>query len=52
MEKVKGEIFDGPQIRKLMKDTNYIKDITNPKIDAWKRFVLIVEDFLDKYQIM
>ncbi|GBP16861.1 hypothetical protein EVAR_13241_1 [Eumeta japonica] len=46
MEKLKGGIFDGPQIRQLMKDTDFIKVMTVPESDAWKSFVLVVENFL------
>ncbi|GBP21209.1 hypothetical protein EVAR_84332_1 [Eumeta japonica] len=46
MEKLKGGIFDGPQIRQLMKDTDFIKVMTVPESDAWESFVLVVENFL------
>ncbi|GBP28869.1 hypothetical protein EVAR_24545_1 [Eumeta japonica] len=50
MEKLKGGIFDGPQIRQLMKDTDFIKVMTVPESDAWKSFVLVVENFLGNHK--
>ncbi|GBP60738.1 hypothetical protein EVAR_47476_1 [Eumeta japonica] len=50
MEKLKGGIFDGPQIRQLMKDTDFIKVMTVPESDAWKSFVLVVENFLRNHK--
>ncbi|GBP44778.1 Alpha-globin transcription factor CP2 [Eumeta japonica] len=49
MEKLKGGIFDGSQIRQLMKDTDFIKVMTVPESDACKSFVLVVENFLGNY---
>ncbi|GBP74960.1 hypothetical protein EVAR_60887_1 [Eumeta japonica] len=50
MEKLKGGIFDGPQIRQLMKDTDFIKVMTVSESDAWKSFVLVVENFLGNHK--
>lgn len=50
MEKLKAGIFDGPQIRTLMKDTNFIEVMTDSEREAWRGFVLVVENFLGNYK--
>ena len=39
-------IFDGPQIRTLMKDNNFINEMTTIEKDAWLSFKLVVKNFL------
>ena len=41
-----GGIFDGPDIRKMMKDPDFIKSMTPTEADAWKGFVNVVQKFL------
>ena len=46
IEKMKAGIFDGPQIRKLIKDKDFIKSMTDVEKNAWKTFVSVVRNFL------
>ena len=39
-------IFDGPQIRKLIKDPNLILSMNDVDANAWKAFVNVVINFL------
>ena len=45
-EKIKEVIFDGPQIRKLIKDPNSISSMNDVDANAWKAFVNVVINFL------
>ena len=45
-EKVKAGIFDGPQIRQLIKDKHFENSMEANKQNAWKCFVLVVKNFL------
>ena len=45
-EKLKGGIFDGPDIRKMMKDPDFITSMTPIEADAWRGFVNVVQHFL------
>lgn len=45
-EKLKAGIFDGPQIRTLIKDNNFIDCMNNLESVAWKSFVQVVTKFL------
>lgn len=46
-EKIKAGIFDGPQIRKLVKDNkNFIKSMNKLESNAWKSFELVMKNFL------
>ena len=47
-EKVKGGIFDGPQIRKLMKDPFFTSHMTVVESAAWCSYVSVVKEFLGK----
>lgn len=44
--KLKGGIFDGPQIRKLINDDDFIKTMTKLEKDAWVSFKDVVKNFL------
>ena len=46
--KVKAGVFNGPQIRILIKDEHFIKTLTKPERDAWTSFVLVTKQFLGK----
>ena len=45
-EKVKAGIFDGSQIRKLIKDTNFVLSMNEIEATAWNVFVEVVTKFL------
>ena len=42
-EKMKAGIFDGPQIRKLIKDSNLISSMNSIEKEAWELFVAVVK---------
>ena len=49
-EKLKAGMFDGPQIRKLIKDNNFINSMTAVEALAWQSFVLVVKNFLGNHK--
>ena len=42
MEKLKADIFDGPQIRKLMQDQSFTARMTVAKRTAWCSYVSVI----------
>ena len=48
IEKVKAGIFDGPQIRKLMNDSNFCNFMNPAELSAWMAFTNVVKFFLGK----
>lgn len=50
IEKLKAGIFDGPQIRKLMKDTKLVKTMRKTEAIAWQAFVEVVANFLGNHK--
>ena len=52
LEKLKAEIFDGPQIRKLISDPNFTKNMTDVELSAWSSFVFLVKNFLGNYKAL
>ena len=44
--KLKASIFDGPQIRQLIKDTEFQNYMNTQECTAWKSFVYLVNNFL------
>ena len=46
IEKLKASIFDGPQIRQLMKDTEFQNSVNTLECAAWKSFMQVVNNFL------
>ncbi|GFS86240.1 uncharacterized protein TNCV_661111 [Trichonephila clavipes] len=48
IEKLKARIFDGPQVRTFVKDSNFVKSITEVESKAWNLFVLVMSNFLGK----
>ena len=44
-ERLKAGIFDGPQIRKLIKDRTFFLNLTKVEQNAWNLYVLVVKDF-------
>ena len=45
-EKLKAGIFDGPQIRHLIKDKDLLNSMNDLESAAWKSFVKVVKNFL------
>ncbi len=50
IEKLKAGIFDGPQIRNLLKDSNFMKTMSENEASAWRAFVDVVQNFLGKHK--
>ncbi|KAK5650493.1 hypothetical protein RI129_001522 [Pyrocoelia pectoralis] len=46
IEKLKAGIFDGPQIRQLIRDPQFEKSMNEVEVEAWKAFVMVVKNFL------
>lgn len=46
IEKLKAGIFDGPQIRQLIRDPEFENSMKEVELEAWKAFVLVVKNFL------
>ena len=46
IEKLKGGIFDCPQVRQLLRDPEFEKSIIKLESEACKAFVLVVKNFL------
>ena len=46
IEKLKGSIFDGPQIRKLMQDQTFTARMTVVERAAWCSYVPVIREFL------
>ena len=46
MEKIKAGVFDGPQIRQLIKDEHFIGTMSELKKNAWISFKDVVKNFL------
>lgn len=49
-EKLKAGIFDGPQIRLLMKDNNFMNSMNDLESSAWTSFVNVVQNFLGNHK--
>ena len=49
-EKLKQGIFDGPQIRQLIDDSEFVKSVTELEFSAWNSFVLVVKNFLGNFK--
>ena len=54
-EKLKAGIFDGTQIRKLMKDEDFVLHMNADESAAWCSYISVVKEFLgnnkaDNYQ--
>ena len=50
IEKIKAGIFDGPQIRKLIRDPEFVESMTDVESAAWCSFVLVVKNFLGNFK--
>ena len=49
-EKLKARIFDGPQIRQLMRDQKFCDSMNEVELAAWLSFVEVVKNFLGNYR--
>lgn len=45
-EKIKAGVFDGPQIRTLVRDEEFVKKMNKKEKVAWRSFVEVVQNFL------
>ena len=52
LEKLKAGIFDGLQIRKLISDPNFAKNMTDVEFSAWSSFVSLVKNFLGNHKAL
>ena len=50
MEILKAGLFDGPQIKELVKDPHFQVSISNAEADAWSSFTLVVWNFLGNHK--
>ena len=52
IKKIKAEIFDGPQIRQLIKDSHFASQITEKESASWTAIVLVIvqKEFLVNYK--
>ena len=48
--KLKEGVFVGPEIRELMRDDEFKKQLTSVELAAWEAFVLVVENFLGNHR--
>ena len=51
METLKVGIFDGPQIRQLIRDPEFVNSMNEVELEAWKAFVLVVKNFLGNNKV-
>ena len=52
IEKLKAGIFDGPDVRKLIQDENFILPMNPLEADAWRGFVGVVQNFLGNRRVV
>ena len=50
-EKLKAGIFDGPQIRELMKDPMFDKELSEAELSAWLSLKSVVINFLETTRV-
>ena len=50
MEKIKAGIFDGPQIRELIKDTSFDDALNPAELSAWLSLKSIIANFLGNHR--
>ena len=46
IEKLKAGVFDGPQIRQLIRDCNVEESMNRTELETWSSFVQVVKNFL------
>ena len=49
-EKLKAGVFDGPQIRTLIRDKEFVKSMNDIEFAAWNSFVEVVQHFLGNHK--
>ena len=49
-EKLKADIYDGLQIRMLMKDSDFTSHMNNIELCAWNSFKDVVKNFLGNHK--
>jgi len=49
-EKLKAGVFDGPQIRTLIRDKEFVKSMNDIESAAWNSFVEVVQHFLGNHK--
>lgn len=47
---IKAGIFDGPQIRSLINNNDFINHMTKVESEAWTSFVSVVKNFLGNHK--
>ena len=50
MEKLKAGIFDGPQIRELMKDASFDESLNPIELFAWMALKSVIVNFLGNHR--
>ena len=50
LEKLKAGIFDGPQLRQLIRDPEFEKSMNLVELEAWKSSVEVVQNFLGNHK--
>ena len=50
IEKKKAGVFDGPQIRKLINDDQFLNSMNPVESNVWSSFVLVVKNFLGTHK--
>ena len=50
VEKKMVGVFDGPQIRKLLKDDQFLTSMNQLEANAWTSFVSVIKDFLGNHK--
>ena len=56
-EKIKAGVFDGPQIRALVRDEEFVRKMNDKEKTAWLSFVAVIQNFLgnkkaDNYEFL
>ena len=50
MEKLKAGIFDGPQIRELIKDPKFDEVLSTAELSAWQSLKSVIANFFGKHR--
>lgn len=56
-EKIKAGVFDGPQIRALVRDEEFVRKMNDKEKAAWLSFMAFIQNFLgnkkaDNYEVL
>ena len=49
IEKLEAGVFDGPNIRKLIKNENFTSNMTTLELNAWNSFLGVIQNFLKSH---